>query len=47
MERLLLDQLDWRVQVPTAYTFLHLLTQVRVCACVYMGVGVGVRAVPV
>ncbi|GBF92345.1 G2 mitotic-specific cyclin-A [Raphidocelis subcapitata] len=27
MERLLLDQLDWRVALPTAYGFLHLLTQ--------------------
>lgn len=27
MERLLLDQIDWRVQLPTAYAFLHLLTQ--------------------
>ncbi|KAI8475366.1 MAG: cyclin-like protein [Monoraphidium minutum] len=29
MERLLLDALEWRVQQPTAYTFLHILTQAR------------------
>ena len=28
MERLLLDLLDWRVQLPTAYTFLHLIALV-------------------
>ncbi|KAI8474472.1 MAG: cyclin-like protein [Monoraphidium minutum] len=27
MERLLLDQLEWRVQLPTTYVFLHLFTQ--------------------
>ncbi|KIZ05039.1 Cyclin-A1 [Monoraphidium neglectum] len=27
MERLLLDQLEWRVQLPTAYTFLHVFAQ--------------------
>lgn len=38
MERLLLDQIDWRVQVPTTYAFLHLFTQVSPAsshACVY------------
>lgn len=27
MERLLLDQVDWRLRPPTAFTFLHLLAQ--------------------
>jgi hypothetical protein len=27
MERILLDNLSWRVKTPTAYTFLHLYTQ--------------------
>jgi len=27
MERLLLDQVEWRVKLPTAYGFLHMLTQ--------------------
>lgn len=34
VERILLDALEFNVAGPTAYAFLHLLTQVRLCVCV-------------